>query len=317
MNPGRMRVWEKKMGLGRDLLKYSGPSAPALGPPPPRVRTRQTVRFGTAGPLHLLPNRHRTCFRSNRSLRSSSEPTHQYSAREISPRLLRASGFCLPPSDIPLRSEQSHCPSCPLSRVLYPPCTGSCPEAFGHPRASAKPRRLCPKVVAAIVCRLKRGCLAPSSQAQCLGWETHAKTSLQQLPGDIQLPCITLNVPRASCNAPDRKADSKGTCTAPPLGCAVTQRGTEYCKPGEPRAREFRGGMHRTHLVQFPHGPQSLDFVAGVFALLQALVAHGHLALHAVHAVILQLMVCAGGDLARAQAPAYPTLGWGHQTVFG
>lgn len=75
--------------------------------------------------------------------------------------------------------------------------------------------------------------------------------------------------------------------------------------------------MYRTHLVQFPHGPQSLDFVAGVFALLQALVAHRHFALHAVHAVVLQLVVCAGGDLARAQPPTYSALGRGHQAVFG
>lgn len=88
-------------------------------------------------------------------------------------------------------------------------------------------------------------------------------------------------------------------------------------KPEDWRRGELGVGFLRTHLVQFPHGPQSFDFMAGVFAFLQALVAHRHLALHAVHAVVLQLMVCAGGDLARAQPPAHAALGRGYQAVLG
>ena len=79
--------------------------------------------------------------------------------------------------------------------------------------------------------------------------------------------------------------------------CAKGGGGVIRCKPGGSGARGARVGFLRTYLVQFPHGPESLDFVAGVFAFLQALVAHGHLALRAVHAVVLQLVVCAGGDL--------------------
>ena len=45
------------------------------------------------------------------------------------------------------------------------------------------------------------------------------------------------------------------------------------------------------HLVQFPHGPERLDLVRGVPALLQALVANRSLALHAVHAEVLQLVL--------------------------
>lgn len=93
--------------------------------------------------------------------------------------------------------------------------------------------------------------------------------------------------------------------------------GPSAAKPEDRRRGELGVGFLRTHLVQFPHGSQSLDFVAGVFAFLQALVAHGHLALHAVHAVVLQLVVCAGGDLSRAQPPAHAALGRGHQAVLG
>lgn len=317
MNPGGMRVWGKRWVRTRPL-KILWSFCSGLRSPSPE--SKGPDRLFALGPQDLS-----TCYSCRHRDLLPSQEESQVQLRAYSsvfrPRSLSPPPPCirLLPSSLRHSPEVPEIPSPRLPLVPGPQSTPHwlLPRGLCHPRASAKPRRLCPKVVAAIVCRLKRGCLAPSSQAQCLGWETHAKTSLQQLPGDIQLPCITLNVPRASCNAPDLKADSKGTCTAPPLGCAVTQRGTEYCKPGEPRAREFMGGMHRTHLVQFPHSPQSLDFVAGVFALLQALVAHGHLALHAVHAVILQLMVCAGGDLARAQAPAYPALGWGHQTVFG
>lgn len=40
----------------------------------------------------------------------------------------------------------------------------------------------------------------------------------------------------------------------------------------------------RTYLVQFPHRAQSFHFMRAVFSLLQALITHGRLTLHTVHA---------------------------------
>lgn len=100
---------------------------------------------------------------------------------------------------------------------------------------------------------------------------------------------------------------------APNVGCPQPH----YTK-GTPR-RAHPGGVAApgAHLVQLPHGAQRLDLVAGVLAFLQALVADGALALHAVHAVVLQLVVGAGGDLSGAEAPAHPALSRRHQAMLG
>lgn len=73
----------------------------------------------------------------------------------------------------------------------------------------------------------------------------------------------------------------------------------------------------RTYLVQFPHRAQSFDLVRPVLPFLQTLVAHGRLALHAVHAQVLQLVLRACGDLARTRASTYPPLRRRHQAMLG
>lgn len=69
--------------------------------------------------------------------------------------------------------------------------------------------------------------------------------------------------------------------------------------------------------MQFPHRAQSFDFVRAVLPLFQTLVTYGHLALHAVHAQVLQLVLRAGGDLARARAATDPALRGGNQAMLG
>ena len=69
--------------------------------------------------------------------------------------------------------------------------------------------------------------------------------------------------------------------------------------------------------MQLPHGAQGFDLVRAVLALLQTLVAHGHLALHAVHAHVLQLVLRARGRLAGARAAADAALRGGDQPVLG
>lgn len=154
-----MRVW------GKRWVKISGPSARAFGPPPPRVKA-QTDCLGTATSPPARVEGTRTGFSANTSssVRSSSEPTHQYSARGVSPRPRRASGLL--PSSLRQSPEVRTTPS---PRLPMSPGSSAhlshywlLPGAHCRPRASAKPRRLCPKVVAAIVCRLKRGRLGPS-----------------------------------------------------------------------------------------------------------------------------------------------------------
>ena len=73
-----------------------------------------------------------------------------------------------------------------------------------------------------------------------------------------------------------------------------------------------------SYLCQLPNCPQCLDLVADMSTVLQALVADGQLVLHAVHSVVLQHVLGAGGDLAWAEvAPEAATwmgpLGSGRQ----
>lgn len=143
-----------------------------------------------------------------------------------------------------------------------------------------------------------RGRPAPGSRQRARGDPLYA--SPKQLSGEVQLPCAPFKVPLRFLQCTRR---GKQIPEAPALRprwdalCAKEGGVSSAAKLEDRRRGELGVGFLRTYLVQFPHGPESLDFVAGVFALLQALVAHGHLALHAVHAVVLQLVVCAGGDL--------------------